>query len=80
MRCLDLLGKVSCSCASVSILLPADVMSLLQAGFIKGAGGLCPLNCPGIENINLTSIIAGHFDYISKMEEILELVAIQSSR
>ena len=49
------------------------------AGFIKGAGGLCPLNCLGIENINLTSIIAGHFDYISKMEEILELVAIRSS-
>lgn len=49
------------------------------AGFIKGAGGLCPMNCPGIENINLTSIIAGHFDYISKMEEILELVAIQFS-
>lgn len=55
-------------------------MSVRCAGFIKGAGGLCPLNCMGIENINLTSIIAGHFDYIAKMEEILELVAIQSSR
>jgi hypothetical protein len=45
-------------------------------GFIKGAGGLCPMNCAGIENINLTSIIAGHFDYISKMPEILELVGV----
>ena len=34
------------------------------------------MNCAGIENINLTSIIAGHFDYISKMPEILELVGV----
>ncbi|CAL8467974.1 g7512 [Coccomyxa elongata] len=45
-------------------------------GFVKGAGGLCPMKCPGIENINLTSIIAGHFDYISKMPDILDLVGI----
>ncbi|KAK9909726.1 hypothetical protein WJX75_006627 [Coccomyxa subellipsoidea] len=47
-------------------------------GFVKGAGGLCPMKCPGIENINLTSIIAGHFDYIAKMPDILDLVAIYS--
>lgn len=36
-------------------------------GFIKGAGGLCPVDLPGIENINLTSMIIGHFDYAKKV-------------
>ncbi len=31
---------------------------------------------PGVENINLTTIIAGHFDYIRHMPEILDLVAL----
>ena len=28
-------------------------------GFIKAAGGLCPVDVPGIENVNLSSIIEG---------------------
>ena len=47
-----------------------------SAGFVKGAGGLCPVDVPGIENINLSSLILGHFDYAKKMAEVLEIIQV----
>lgn len=47
-----------------------------SAGFVKGAGGLCPVDVPGVENINLSSIILGHFDYAKKMAEVLEIIQV----
>ena len=60
---------------------PPELSRRLQSRLGEGAcnlcaGGLCPVAVPGIENINLTSIIAGHFDYIRKMDEIMELVSL----
>ncbi|KAK9817178.1 hypothetical protein WJX72_010703 [[Myrmecia] bisecta] len=43
-------------------------------GFIKEAGGLCAVNCAGVENVNLTTIIDGHFGYQKKLSEILDLI------
>lgn len=43
-------------------------------GFIKDAAGLCPAPFPGVENVNLTGLIHGHFDYIDKSPEILDLL------
>ena len=43
-------------------------------GFIKDAAGLGPVAFPGIENVNLTGLIGGHFDYSEKSGEILDLI------
>jgi len=40
--------------------------------FTKRCGGLCAVPVPGIENANLSSIISGHTDYMSKLPEILD--------
>ena len=45
-------------------------------GFIKDAAGLGPVASPGIENVNLTGLVQGHFEYISKVGEILELISL----
>lgn len=29
----------------------------VPAGFVKGVGGISPVDCPGVENINMTKII-----------------------
>jgi Protein of unknown function (DUF726) len=52
----------------------ATQSSRLLAGFIKGAGGISPVDCPGVENVNLSNLISGHFDYAVKMTEIVELL------
>jgi Protein of unknown function (DUF726) len=49
-------------------------LSHYGSGFIKGAGGISPVDCPGVENVNLSLIISGHFDYAVKMTEIVELL------
>ncbi len=50
---------------------------LHRAGFIKGAGGISPVDCPGVENVNLSNLIAGHFDYATKIQEIVELLHLE---
>ena len=45
-------------------------------GFIKDAAGFSPAPFPGIENVNLTSLIQGHFEYTEKAAEILELIGL----
>jgi len=46
------------------------------SGFVRRAGGLCPVDLPGIENINLSSMIVGHADYARKMREVLDIIAV----
>ena len=48
-----------------------------SAGFVKAAGGLCPVKLAGVENVNLTGLVAGHFDYMTKLQEILDLIHIR---
>jgi Protein of unknown function (DUF726) len=36
--------------------------------------GTAPIRVPGVENVNLTDIVAGHNDYVYKIGPILELV------
>ena len=43
-------------------------------GFIKDAAGLGPAAFPGVENVNLTGLVQGHFEYIDKAGEILDLI------
>ena len=59
---------------SLSTSLDATRSSRVTAGFIKGAGGISPVDCPGVENVNLSNLISGHFDYAVKMPEIVELL------
>lgn len=47
-------------------------------GFIKDAAGLGPIAMSGIENVNLTGLIQGHFEYIDKVAEILDLIGLYS--
>lgn len=56
---------------------PCYSMCLHRAGFIKGAGGISPVDCPGVENVNLSNLIAGHFDYATKIQEIVELLHLE---
>mmetsp|Transcript_13483 Transcript_13483/g.38293 ORF Transcript_13483/g.38293 Transcript_13483/m.38293 type:complete len:135 (-) Transcript_13483:97-501(-) len=44
------------------------------SAFTKRCGGLCPVSVHGIENVNLSSIITGHTDYIPKLPEILDIL------
>ena len=74
--------KLPCHCCRLSAAFNRGFNCIYQQAGLEAdsytacAGGLCPVAVPGIENINLTSIIAGHFDYIRKMDEIMELVSL----
>lgn len=47
-----------------------------SSGFVKAAGGLMPVDCPGVENVNLSSLVDGHFDYAQKIDEILQIIGV----
>ena len=47
-----------------------------SSGLVNPAGGLCPVQVPGIENLNLTALIKGHLQYEERLGEILELVGL----
>ena len=47
-----------------------------SGGFVRPAGGLCPVKVSGVENVNLGAVIKGHLDYAGNLPEILELVGI----
>lgn len=47
-----------------------------RAGFVKTAGGLTPVDCPGVQNVNLSNLVNGHFDYVQKIDEIMEVIAV----
>lgn len=49
----------------------------MLVGFIRGAGGISPVDCPGVENVNLSKLISGHFDWPAKINEIAELLNLR---
>lgn len=46
--------------------------------FTQRCGGLCAVKVPGIENVNLGSIIQGHTDYTAKLSDVLEALNLTS--
>ena len=54
----------------------STIDTALCAGFVKAAGGLMPVDCPGVENVNLSSLVDGHFDYAQKIDEILQIIGV----
>ena len=48
------------------------------AGFIKAAAGIMPVECPGIENVNLSKLVDGHFDYVEQIDEIMQIIDIHA--
>ena len=51
-------------------------LPLSCAGFIKAAGGILPVDCPGVENVNLSNVIDGHFDYVTKIDDIMHAISL----
>lgn len=49
-----------------------------SSGFLRQASGLCPVLCPGVENVNLSSLVAGHFEYMPCIAEILDLLHVHT--
>ena len=45
-------------------------------GIAKPAAGLAPVEVDGIENVSLSSVVGGHFDYIGGLDEILDLLQL----
>ena len=48
------------------------------SAFSCEAAGLAAVPCPGVENVNLSSLVAGHFDYMPQLGEIMEVLALSS--
>ncbi len=46
------------------------------SGFVKAAAGLCPVEVAGVENVNLTSVVDGHLDYMASLPEVLDSLAL----
>lgn len=42
------------------------------SGFTRAAAGLTPVGVPNIENVDLSDLVTGHFDYIKKMDTIID--------
>ncbi|GMH38573.1 hypothetical protein BSKO_06457 [Bryopsis sp. KO-2023] len=49
-----------------------------STGFIRKAAGLCAVEVPGVENVDLSEVIHGHTEYVSKMEEIMDLLNLRN--
>ena len=45
-----------------------------RSATMKGIAGLAPVSVPGVENINLSKYVKGHVQYLSCMDDLLELV------
>lgn len=48
-------------------------------GIAKPAAGLAPVEVDGVENVSLSSVVNGHFDYIGRLDEILELLQVSTT-
>ncbi len=46
------------------------------SGFVKEAAGLCPVGVEGVEDVNLSALVSGHFDYLPQLQEVLDSVAL----
>ena len=49
------------------------------AGFTIQAAGLTPIDSDGVENVNLTKIVGGHIDYLTKMDQILAKLGLKEN-
>ena len=47
-----------------------------STGFVRPAGGLCPVPVAGVENVNLGALVKGHLDYGDALPEIVELIGL----
>lgn len=50
-----------------------------SSGFVRAAAGLCPVEgVAGVENVNLTALVPGHFSYLERdvLAEVMEAVAV----
>lgn len=34
------------------------------------------MDCPGVENVNLSKLVDGHFDYVEQIDEIMQIIDI----
>lgn len=59
---------INCYCQNDWVL---GITFRASKGFVTRAAGCCPVNVPGVENIDLTSLVEGHTDYVAKMDRIL---------
>lgn len=48
-------------------------------GIAKPVAGLAPVEVDGVENVSLSSVVKGHFDYIGRLDEILELLQVSAT-
>jgi hypothetical protein len=48
-------------------------------GIAKPVAGLAPVEVDGVENVSLSSVVNGHFDYIGRLDEILELLQVSTT-
>ncbi len=42
------------------------------SGFTRAAAGLTPVGVPNVENVDLSELVTGHFDYIKKIDTIID--------
>lgn len=48
-----------------------------SSGWMKATAGLVPIEgVPGVENVNLSSLIEGHFGYLEEMRTILDMLML----
>ena len=53
--------------------------TLYLPGVVRSPAGLAPIEVEGIENISLGSIVSGHFEYMERIDEIMEVLQVLSS-
>ncbi len=50
------------------------VMAGGSTGWMRATAGLVPIEMAGVENVNLTNLVVGHFAYIEEMTTILDML------
>lgn len=47
------------------------------SAFFRAAAGLCAIEgAPGVQSVNLTALVSGHFNYLEELPEVLDAVAL----
>lgn len=45
-----------------------------STGWMKATAGLVPIEIAGVENVNVTNLVEGHFAYLESAETILDML------
>lgn len=45
-----------------------------STGWMRATAGLLPIELAGVENVNLTNLVEGHFSYLEEMNTILDML------